>query len=155
MRLEQIVVFLEPVSILRALITRGPATVGCDDEQGDTFYSAEQHGKTALVSTSAVKSRAGTWIKNRQTDRQTNRQNKNLKVNRSGRSKLGVMRNPWQWSKHARLYSHQLHSENRGPFTAVVSHCRITEDTYDCLNLFHCSCLDWSMSMIQCTSLTG
>ena len=155
MRLEQIVVFLEPVSILRALITRGPATVGCDDEQGDTFYSAEQHGKTALVSTSAVKSRAGTWIKNRQTDRQTNRQNKNLNVNRSGRSKLGVMRNPWQWSKHARLYSHQLHSENRRPFTAVVSHCRITEDTYDCLNLFHCSCLDWSMSMIQCTSLTG
>ena len=60
MRLEQIVVFLDPVSILRALITRGPATVGCDDEQGDTFYSAEQHGKTALVSTSAVKSRAGT-----------------------------------------------------------------------------------------------
>ena len=60
MRLEQKVVFLEPVSIPRALIIRGPATIGCDDEQGDTFCSAEQHGKPVLVSTSAVKSRAGT-----------------------------------------------------------------------------------------------
>ena len=155
MRLEQKVVFLEPVSILWALTTRGPATIGCDHEQGDTFCSAEQHGKPVLVSTSAVKSRAGTWIKNRQTDGQTKRQNKNLNMNRSGRSKLVVMRNPWQWSEHAWLYSHQLHSENRGPFTAVVSHCRITEDTYNCLNLCHCSCLYWSMILSQCTSLAG
>ena len=154
MRLEQIVVLLEPVSILRALITRGPATIGCDDEQGDTFLD-EQGDQAELASTSAVKSRAGTWIKNRQTERQTKRQNKNLNVNRSVRSKLVVMRNPWQWSEHAWLYSHQLHSENRGIFTAVVSHCKITEDTYNFLNLCHCSCLDWSMILSQCTSLAG
>ena len=75
MRLEQIVVLLEPVSILRALITRGPATIGCDDEQGDTFldeqgdtfldeqgdtFLDEQGDQAELASTSAVKSRAGT-----------------------------------------------------------------------------------------------
>ena len=59
MRLEQIIAFLEPVSILRALITRGPATVGCDDEQGDTFVD-EQGDQAELASTSAVKSREGT-----------------------------------------------------------------------------------------------
>ena len=59
MRLEQIVVLLEPVSILRALITRGPATIGCDYEQGDTFLD-EQGDQAELASTSAVKSRAGT-----------------------------------------------------------------------------------------------
>ena len=144
MRLKQIV--------LRSLIARGPATIDCDDEQGDAFYSAEQHGKTALASTSAVKSRAGTWIKDRQTIKQTKQISECQWI---GKVKISRNEKPVTVVRACMAIFSSTPLGKQRTFTAVVSHYRIREDTYDCLDLFHCSCLYWSMILIQCTSLAG